>query len=122
MNRPAPVQQEGDALLCDTDTLAAVDLLLTEASARLEQLPGLPAAAAQHIVASAQAIVRHELDPDEQRFCPVALSEARAAVVAATYAARHIHDANLRGRGFPNAPHLEHDRGSCAARRPRRTE
>lgn len=78
--------------------LSSVDTLLTEASARLGQLSGPTMSAVQHIVASAQAIIRYELDSDAQQSCPVALSEARAAVVAATYAARHIHDANIRDR------------------------
>jgi hypothetical protein len=105
MNGPSSGQQESepDVVLCDAGwpagILASVDLLLSEASARLGQLPGPTFAAAQHIMASAQAIVRCELNSDAQQFCPIALSEARAAVVAATYAARHIHDAAIRGRG-----------------------
>lgn len=92
-------QQPGkpEAALCDVGMLASVDILLTEASARLEQLPGPALAAAQHIVTSALAIIRHQLDPDAQPLSPIALNEARAAVVAATYAVRHIHDATIRG-------------------------
>jgi len=89
-------------------------MLLAEAFAQLGQLPGPALSAAQHIVACAQAIIRDELNPDElnpdtHQFCWVALSEARAAVVAATYAARHIHDANIRGRysgGSSDVPDL----------------
>jgi hypothetical protein len=110
MNGPPSGQQESepDVVCCDTDgravILDSVDLLLAEASGRLSQLPGPTIAAAQHIMAAAHAIIRFELDPNAQRSCPIALSEARAAVVAATYAVRHIHDDAIRGRGSLQYP------------------
>jgi hypothetical protein len=97
-HRCAPIVNEREILDNRNEVLASVDALLDEASKRLGKLSGLTICAAQHIVESAQAIVRYELEPDRQPGCLIALNEARAAVVTATYAVRHIHDATIRCR------------------------